>query len=321
MIRALALLFLCAALHSSALASPIDKARSALDDLRFEDAQQAAEAALGDGSRTPVEVAALYMLLGEVAASLGDKEQARAYFHNALSIDIDLRLPSDISPKIGKPFAAAQANLEGADPISLRATSNEDGLLIIEVVSDPANLVNGAKVIYQLDGEEAAETGQGRDKIEIELPENATDLRLSGIDGSGNRLTEIQEVTLSAIQIPVTTTQQKTSPAFYSQWEVYGGLALGLALGGTYFGYRARSIADELTGLEDGTEYSKAVALEDDGKKKALYANISFAGAGLLTIVSVLLYRSQDDGAKGERITLVPQLSGDYAGTTAIIRF
>src|SRR5690606_34005427 len=109
-------------------------------------------------------------------ASLGEDSEAVAMFHNALSIDATTRLPEGVSPKLSEPFATAQARLVGATPIAVEVEQLQEGLLVVRVDSDPANLVGGAQVNYKLKGKSATLRGSGRSTIEVVVPEGASGL-------------------------------------------------------------------------------------------------------------------------------------------------
>ena len=66
---------------------PLECARSEIGELRYEDARKTVEKAIRSGTNGPEEMVELYLLLGEVKASLGDDDAAETAFSKALIID------------------------------------------------------------------------------------------------------------------------------------------------------------------------------------------------------------------------------------------
>lgn len=315
--------------HEAYADGAVPTAEEHLEELRFEEAQALAQSVLSKGKSDPQEVGRLYMVLGRVAASLGEDSEAVAMFHNALSIDATLRLPDGVSPKLSEPFATAQARLEGATPIAIEVQQLDAGLLVVRVDSDPANLVGGAQVVYKIKGKSKTQRGTGRSTIEIVVPESASAIEVTALDMQGNRLTAKQNLlskkSAPSVEVSSTVTKEPSTPgpALYERWEIYGGAAGIALLGGLYLGKTADDAASEVSKLEDGTEFSVAKALEEKATSRALYANITFAGAGLLGAAAVWMYTRGDDEpeARAKTAIVVPTVSRDGLGIGASLRF
>ena len=309
----------------------IPAAEEHLAELRFEEAQELAQGLLSKGKSKPQDVSRLYMVLGQVAASLGEESEAIAMFHNALSIDASLRLPDGVSPKLSEPFATAQARLEGATPIAIEVQQLDAGLLVVTVDSDPANLIGGARVDYKLKGKSKTLRGTGRSTIEIVVPEAASALKVTALDMHGNRLTATENVgsqkPTSSGQVSTAraaATPSKPGRAVHERWEFYAGAAGVAMLGGLYLGKTADDAASEVGTLENGTEFSVAKALEDKAKSRALYANISFAGAGILGAAAIWMYTrlgDDDPETRAKTAMVLPTVSRDGLGIGASLRF
>ncbi len=315
----------------------IPTAESHLAELRFDEAKAVATAALDKGKNGPKDLARLYMVLGQIEASLGNDSDAEAAFLNALSIDATIELPAGVSPKLSEPFASAGARLTGAKPIALDFEQLEDGLLVVTVASDPANLVGGASLSYLAKGKGKPKTlrGTGRSTIEIVVPGGADKLKVTALDPHGNRLTAPVEVawkqTSDAASTDVVSekTSEKTGTggskkAIYEHWQIYAGFAGASLLGGLYLGKTAEDFAADVGKLEDGTEFSVAKKLEDKAESRALYANISFVGAGLFGAAAYWMYSRSSDSEKTPRPTtaiIVPTISSHSLGLGASLRF
>lgn len=308
-----------------------DRTEQYLAELRFDEASKLATTTLAKGNNEPSEIARLYMVLGQIQASMGKDSDAVAMFLNALSIDAEIRLPDGVSPKIDEPFTKAKARLEGASPISLAFKGLTGDQLRVVVQSDPANLIGGVKLSYQLKGKKKTALGRGRNAIEITVPEGASALRVRALDMQGNHLTDWQAMESAAAAAAATTalttvpaTPSKQGVAIYQRWEIYAGLSGAALACGLYFGKSAEDYASDISGLPDGTEFSVAQDLEAKADSQALYANISFVGAGLLGAAAFWMY-SREPSAKQESTAsataIVPVVSPDSLGVRASLRF
>lgn len=317
--RAHVLVVVLAVLHVSTARADdaVDKARDLLLELRFEEARDLAQKALQEGNRKPKEVAAIYMVIAEVSAALGDESEARAQFRNALAIDSSIEIGDGVSPKIVEPFEAARAMLEGTDGIGASAT-RKAGEVTVVVDSDPARLIEGARVTFTRDGKKQREQGKGSSEITLEVPEGASSLKIVVVDRFGNVLgsVAIGEAAEEPEQDNVIEAEVPTQrTALWKRWQLWAGVSVVFLAGGAYFGNESVAAADKVADLEDGTEFSVAKALEDDAKRNALYANIGFAAAGVLVGVATWMYFRQEEAI------VVPVADSDSVGAAAVIRF
>lgn len=84
---------------------------------------------------------------------------------------------------------------------------------------------------------------------------------------------------------------------------------------GTYFGLRARSISDELTG-HDGAWTDELLAKQDQGRTAQTYAIVGWAAGGAALLGGVVLF-ALDQSARGHReITVAPTATGTTVGLT-----
>lgn len=306
----------------------VEKAEAELAELRFDDARQTATAALKKGTRGSAEVVDLYMLLGQVSASMGKDKDAVKYFHNALSINLEAALAPGASPKLSEPFDTAKARLDGANPISIEYEAKDDRRVIVTISSDPANLVGGAALLFTQDGEEQVKKGRGRDTVKMKIPEGAADLRIVAVDLYGNQVNEAIDLDLGGgggAEIGGAGVKKASRPGrpIHTRWQLYAGLTAGAVLAGGYFGFKSKGFIDDAEALEDGTEFSKAEQLEDFAKTKALYANISFVAAALLAGTTYWVYSTKSGGAEKAATTtsIAPYLTPEEVGIAAAFRF
>tara|TARA_R110002096_G_scaffold436021_1_gene665195 strand:- start:61510 stop:62508 length:999 start_codon:yes stop_codon:yes gene_type:complete len=304
------------------------KAQEGLADLRFDDARAIATKGIEEGNRGPKDLGALHMILGQVSASLGEDSEAEASFRAAISLNRAAKLPDGVSPKLSKPFSKAQKSLEGAQPIELLAEVDEDGQLSVQVASDPAELVGGIEASYKLDGDAKTKRAKGTGTIRLELPKGATDIRVALTDTYGNRLLKLAAVDSGEASDAALTTTTDTpsattaSPPLYRRWQLYAGLSIGSLATGAYFGNLSRNKSDEISALEDGTEFSVARNLEDQAKKNALYANIGFAVGAGFGAAAIWMYMSEDSDTEAEpKAAFIPMLGSDRVGVAAHVSF
>lgn len=307
--------------------SATEKAQAGLAELRFEDARTIATDGLEEGTRGPEELSPLYMILGQVSASLGEDKEAEAHFRAAISLDANASLPEGVSPKLSEPFSAAVSSLKNEQAIDLLSELDADGQLSVQVASDPAELVGGVEATFQLDGESKSERAEGTGTLRLELPSGVANVQVALIDKHGNRLTAFTKVDSSeAVEADIISTKPPGSkaagPPIYKRWQLYAGLAVGSLATGAYFGNVSRSKTDEIAQLEDGTEFSVAQDLEDQAKKNALFANIGFAATVGLGAAAVWMYMSEEPTAEADSATaFVPMLGTDRIGVAAHVSF
>src|SRR6185503_879178 len=172
----LALLLALVAAQATATAQKkgaTDRARNEIGELRYEDAQKTIEKAIKSGTNGPADMAELYLLLGEVKASLGDDEAAEDSFKRALAIDPAAQLRDGLSPKIREPFGKARKAMKGKKPLALqhRILKQDPPTIAVLVQSDPFGMVIGGRLIFKnADGAERSVAGMGKERIDLKLP-------------------------------------------------------------------------------------------------------------------------------------------------------
>ncbi len=283
---------------------------------------------LEEGSRGPEELTQLYMILGQISASLGEEAEAESYFQAALSLSEDATLPEGVSPKIGEPFSRAKDSLADSAPIALLSEFDSTGLLSVQISSDPAELVGGVEVRYQDSGEEQRKRAKGIGTLRLELAPSATEIQVLLIDPHGNHLTSFEKVD-SGTPAPEAAVKTEAPPkdgrSVLTRWEPYAGLAVCGALAGAYFGNVSRSKSDEIAVLEDGTEFRIAQGLQDDAERNALYSNLSFAAALGAGAVSLWLFLDDAPKSKNEKSSesalVTPSVAPGEVGVSAQFSF
>jgi len=183
------------ALAAPADAAPLDDAKAAVEASDYLKAKAALAEALASGANGREELAEIYRLSGIVAGALGDAKAATAAFQRALVLSPKVALPPGTSPKIGRPFAAAQELAKKAGgPLEIRSeTAAEPPSVTVIVVADPLHMIARVRATVVVDGKpEQSFERPGSELTTIELPAGARlDVRVAVIDEKGNRLAEL----------------------------------------------------------------------------------------------------------------------------------
>jgi len=126
---------------------PLADAQQRLDEMDFAGALQLAAQVLESPTAGPADLVDAYRIRGLCLAATGDGEAARTAFRKALSIDPELSLSTDTSPKLSAPFYQAKAIARELQPIRLQhdRTGPRSGRpgqrLRVRLEADPLRLV------------------------------------------------------------------------------------------------------------------------------------------------------------------------------------
>lgn len=324
----------------------LGKAQAALDDLRYEEAAELADRAWRAGGNRRDELVAIFRLAGQVAVTLGNGELAEGYFIRLLTLEPEAQLPDGISPKIAARFAAARAKTPGR----LRAGVRAEGTRVsAEITSDPVKMVSAVRARWGKDGVAEAITP---DPLVVDLPiERPTEVDVALLDEHGNLLVEDRLLvsppraaaparartqaqvgqSLAERNAGATTAGDSRAPVFeaeddggrlagppiYTRWQIWAGAAGALGAVGIVFGLKARSSQSELDDLNDqsgGHDFRDAKEVEDQLRRDALVANVSFVlAAGSGTAALLLWLRERRSRRAGPVVT--------PTGSGAAVRF
>lgn len=341
------LVLLCASAASAEENPHLTRARAEINDLRYDKAKETLEQALKWGKNSPAETAEIYRLTGEVLAAFGDGDKAKEAFLHLLSIDPSVRLAAGVSPRISGPFNQALKSSQSKSPIKIHheLQTGESPSITLIVDDDPLEMVKGARASFEgPTGRDSVEE-KGTSRIELKLPPAPRlTVTVAAIDEHGNRLAELGTSDPIVVQAeqpggsgdggelgggdgggqPDTGGGQ--AKPFYTRWYLWGGVAVGLAGVGTYFGLQAKSAEDDVAKLNEETrmdpyshDFSEAKEIEDRAKRNALIANINFGAAGVFAVVGAIflvrdLKSSGDHESSGTAVAPLPLRGG--AGVT-----
>src|SRR5512134_2201424 len=111
---------------SSARADSLDDARKALEISDYLTAKPALETALKAGTADPADLADIYKMIGIVEGALDNAAVSQAAFEKWLSLAPKGTLPAGTSPKIMRPFTAAQTAAKKAGPVQAKTETTEE---------------------------------------------------------------------------------------------------------------------------------------------------------------------------------------------------
>lgn len=155
--KALSRVVILVALPWAVVAGPdLEKARQAFDELEFDQALEAVEAALAAPDAGPEELLDAYRLQGLCLSGLGKIDASVMAFRKLLSIQPDQKISADTSPKLAGPYYQAVAISREIKPITLVHDASgpragpPDRKLSVVLEADPLRLVKGLRLQHRV---------------------------------------------------------------------------------------------------------------------------------------------------------------------------
>jgi len=280
------------------------EARRAVDELRYDRAQELLGEALREGRSSPETMLQIYELAASTAVVLGKEDLAELYYRRLLCIDPKADLEAGLAPKFKRPFAAARAYVNAHGSLRVR-TRRLDAALEVYVESDPLAMV----AAVGLDSDGAARPGTRLD------PSRRAVLPLPPPDESGGEPREIQLLLvdelgnqLQAVPVPAEVQQLSMSPALEPSgepprpsllrtwwvWTVPAAASLGV---GIFAGLQSQQASEDLDALllRPNPHYGEAESLRLRSRSRATLANVSFGAAGVFTVVAIVMLATRRD--------------------------
>jgi hypothetical protein len=325
------------ALGSPVEAGPVDDAKAAIDESDYPKARDVLAAALASGAHGREELTEIYRMSGIVIGALGDEQAATDAFQRALALSPKVTLPPGTSPKITRPFAAAQDLAKEGGPLEIKSeTASAPPSVTVVVVSDPLSMIARVRVTAVVDGRpEQTFDRPASERTTIELPAGARlDVRVAVVDEHGNRLAELgsREVPIVILgrgarpgpgggtvvrgppEGPRPPSPPRSPRPLYLRWWMWAGGAIAFGAAGTLFGLDAVLAKGELDDLNRNSiahSFDEAKDVEGRARRGVLLANIGWGAAGALAIGAGILYLTEPRAARGERrVTVAPVRGG-----------
>jgi hypothetical protein len=321
-------------LASSAHGDALGDARKAVEGSDYLNARPLLETALKAGNADPEDLAEIYKLTGVVEAALGNAQPSQQAFARWLALVPKGSLPAGTSPKITRPFAAAQQQAKKDGPLSAKAeTSDDPPSVTLVVVNDPRKMIVGAKVYFVTDRKaEQTLEAEGKDKVTIELGlGKRIDLRLHAVDQYGNRVVELGSkdvplvITSSGKAKPIDSADRellvqhkKHEPAkprpLVLQWWLWGTAAVVATGVGGYFAWQTRSDINRIEYLNANSlayHWSDEQAVERSARRNLLVTEIAGGVAGAFALGTIILFVTRPTSTESElRATVTPTRGG-----------
>lgn len=323
---------------STAVAGPIEDAKAQIDASEYFPARASLDKAYQAGSNKPADIAEIYRLTGIVHAALNDPKAAQLAFQKCLALSPQTTLPAGTSPRISRPFAAAQEFLKEKKPLEIKTSTTADPPSVtVEIISDPMSMITSLQAVAIVDGKPEERIDQlAAPSAKIELPKGKRiDLRVVALDEKGNYLVEIgsKEVPIVILgkgdsDIVIKPPPPKSTPKpykerpLYLKWWLWAGAAVVFGGAGAYFGYdvvRAQDELEEIGAQSANHTFDEAKDIEDRGRRSALFANIGLIAGGSFAITATVLYLTRPSRPTEERqpakpISIAPMVSPQAAG-------
>jgi len=309
-----------------------DTARAAIEASDYMNARAQLTALMGKGTSGPNELAEIHRLNGIVAGALGETQVATVSFQLALALNPKITLPVGTSPKIIRPFTAAQAYFKTREPLRIKTeTQATPPSVTLVILSDPMSMIARARVTFAVDGgAEQTREGTGKERITLELPDGARiDLRIAALDTMGNRVAELGTADVPIVIIgskkagsdikrvgtkldrlvlppPPPPPQQRP---LYLQWWVWGGATVVFAGAGSVLGLAAITAKNDLAELNATSPshtFDEAKELESTARNRVLFTNITYGAAAVCGITAAILYLTRPRATTERRTAIVP---------------
>ena len=328
-----------AAARTAAADDAIAKAQTAVDDSDFDTAKTVIADALASGQYGPEELADLYRLSGIVDASFGDAKAATEAFEHLLALSPKAALPPGTSPKIAKPFKAAQDFFKKREPIHAKAeTTEHPATVALVIASDPLHMIAKARATFRGSGKaEQTLEATGTDRIAIELPRaRRLDIRLAALDEHGNRVVELGSADVPIVIVddtaPVEAEPVKPPPKVETRvvpaarrpvvlrWQAWGAATVVFVGAATAFGIATKSDLDTLNHLNAQSvdhQFPEAQAAESRARRDLIATQVFAIGAGALAVGTIIL-KLTTPHARTERVPSVTAVPLPRGGALAI---
>lgn len=306
-------LTLCSAGSGLAATPPrLEEARRLIDDLEFEAALKALDAADKTEGNDRATVLEILTLQGVAFGTLGKEAKTRDSFRKLLMLAPDATLPGDLPPRVRTPFFEAKDWAETNGPLTATGGVTLGGGLVqgvkVMVDKDVLRMARSVRFHLELDGEQQT--------LEVPLTAGRADARVgkSGVSWWAELLSERKGVLLSVASeaaprkdgeiseaARVTAPVEVETPATSGGWRRPTGFVLlgagavtagvGLILGVSSAAARGQitNAARDDQGRVTGLTQAQAAPLEASANTQASVANVLFVVGGAVGAAGVVL--------------------------------
>jgi tetratricopeptide (TPR) repeat protein len=289
------------ALPATESESLLDRARAAIEAVRYDEAEPLLDQALRAGRNSPAAITAIYQMSAMTATVLGKRDAATRFYRRWLALDPRAALPTDTADKFREPFIAAQAYVTQNGGFRVRVGKRDDNAVEIVIDSDPLSLVASAT----LDDGERRAFGVDR-RLILPVAKGAAMVRVFVFDQYGNHLVERVFATFADVASDYVLVREVPAWRNWQVWAIAAGVAGGAAL---FFGREADSAQAELDKIAGSTRsffYSDITDAIDRRDRSAAIANTLFIGAGALGVTTLVMFAIRP----AKRWVFAPKIEG-----------
>lgn len=298
------------------------QARTALDEVKFDDAQRLLVGALEEGGNSPAAVREIYQLSASTAVVLGQRDVGEQYYRRWLALDPSASLSSDVAPKLREPFDAARSYVAAHGRLVTAAVRADTTLIEVRVTSDPLAMARSARLVVYGDTPVPAGTSLSVARTAQLITSGPEAARVEVLDEHGNVLAlhDVPEAApahrpTAAPGIP--TSPQRTTSKTWLAFGIPAAVGVGVALG---FGTAAYVSAVELDeSIEDSGKHFFTDVEAREGRIKTFtwIAGGGLAAGIVLGIPAAILYfRTPPDQRQ-----VIPFLTDGGAGVSVSGRY
>lgn len=298
----------------------LEQAGKMLEELNYTEAQQLSFEVVKSGNATPDQLAQAYFNIGVIESALDNEIEATDSFYLALMLKPDLLFPEGGSPKIRQRLNEARSRVTEVGVLEARARL-EGGVLNVQLVNDPLQLVRRVEVMMTREGGEVGKATLERDAMRVEVESGVQSIRVVMYDEAGNQLKVVDVDPAKASEENAKVAATTGSPSVWGNWGLWAGVAGALALGGTYFVMESGSLQGEIDDERGAAAPNNARIgqLEDKRDQVGLYGvvGLSLAGAAAVTAGALLLFGGDDGEAKQEaapEAAFIPSVAPGHVG-------
>ena len=282
-------------LASSAASSRADsprlaEARSAIDNVRYDDARRLLVDAVNAGGNSPTALRQIYELSASTAVVLGQRELAEQYYRRWLALDPAAKLADGAAPKLQEAFVAAQSYMAAHGRLVVKAERRSPTEIEVIAESDPLAMANAAA----LEGTSPTTFADHRVRLTTEANVAA---RVVVLDDRGNQLAEIAVARFDPVARPIRDPIRRdpettTSQSFIRRWTTWAVPSAACLIAGSVFGIVALT---KQTTLEDSLDHSGEHFFRDvDDDHKSIRRNatlgIALGSAGALLAIPAAVF-------------------------------
>jgi hypothetical protein len=308
----LVIVVLVACLGTAHADSPkLAEARTAVDQVRYDDAQRLLVEALAAGGNSVAAVREIYQLAASTAVVLGQRELGEQYYRRWLALDPAAKLPDGSSPKLVDAFVAAQAYMAAHGRLMANAQLRGSQVDVI-VEADPLHMA----VSVSAGGPPVA-------LVDRRARVTATN-RVAILDDRGNQLVVldvIAEPTSPVVPAPIVRPPSGTPPPRRSRgWIVWAVPSAALVIAGGVFGALAikqeRELDDVITA--SGEHFFSEVEGKSGTIERNATIGIALGGAGLLLAIPATVFYVRGQRASFGRVSLQPVVHAQGLGVAGV---